>query len=161
MVKKIEEHICDVLSDDTQKDALSFVSHLQANDMRIERFTYHGEDTLHWEVKFQEKLVCYILLNPENPGWTIMPDNSSTARFADFQADDDIKEVAWKNINICHDGNRCGSCANGRGTRIRIFGKEFDDVCGMAYSFTNPDTAALGLAKKMMDIRKTDILEKQ
>jgi hypothetical protein len=87
-----------------------------------------------------------------------MPDNSSTGRFADFQASDDIKEIAWRNINICHDGNRCGSCVNGRGTRIKIFGKEFDDVCGMAYTFTNPDVMALELVKIMMDVRKSDIL---
>ena len=87
-----------------------------------------------------------------------LPDNSATSRLEDYQADEDIKEAAWKNINICHDGNRCGSCKTGRGTRIKIFGKEFDDVCGMAYNFTNPDIKALKLAIKMMDVRKNDIL---
>jgi hypothetical protein len=158
--KRIEDFITEILTGDAQENALSFVSHLRTSDMQIERFTYHGEDTLHWEVKFQKGLVCYILLDSENSGWTIMPDNSSTERFSDFQADEDIREIAWKNINICHDGNRCGSCNNGRGTRIKIFGKEFDDVCGMAYSFTNPDFLALKLAKRMMDIRKSDIHER-
>ena len=158
--KRIEDYIGEVLNGEAKENALSFVSHLLANDMRIERFTYHGENTLHWEVKFQEELVCYILLDSENSGWTIMPDISSTEKFADFQADEELKEIAWKNANVCHDGNRCGSCANGRGTRIRIFGKEIDDVCGMAYCFANPDANALKLVRIMVDVRKSDILGK-
>ena len=159
--KQIEDYINEILTSDAKENALSFVSHLRASDMQINRFTYHGEDTLHWEIKFQDQLVCYILLDAENPGWTILPDSSSTERFADYQADDEIKEIAWQNANVCHDGNRCGSCANGRGTRIRIFGKEIDDVCGMAYCFTNPDANALKLVRTMMDVRKSDILGKR
>lgn len=155
--KRIEDYVNEVLTGDAQENARSFISHLQESDMSIERFTYHGEDMLHWEITFQEDLVCYILLDAETSGWTIMPDSSSTERFADFPADDEIKAIAWENVNICHDENRCGSCKNGRGTRIKIFGKEFDDVCGMAYNFTNPDDAAVKLAKKMMDVRKEDI----
>ena len=156
--KIIEDYICETLKVDVKDNALSFVAYLRSNDMQINRFTYHGEDMLHWEVKFQDQLVCYILLDSENSGWIVMLDISSTERFADYDADDDIKETAWKNINICHDGNRCGSCENGRRTNIKIFGKVFDDVCGMAYNFTNPDEMSLTLLKKMIDIRKNDII---
>ena len=52
--KRIEDFIGEVLTGAAQENALSFVSHLLANDMQVGRFTYHGEDTLHWEVKFQD-----------------------------------------------------------------------------------------------------------
>ena len=161
--KRIEDAIQNALKDDAQANALAFVAHLRTCDMRIEKFEFHGKDKLHWEVKYKGELVCYILINApdENFGWTIMPEGSLTSRFADYPLDDAWKEVAWNNLNICHDGNRCGSCAEGRGKRIKICGKEFDDVCGMAYNFTNPDAMALELAKKMMDIRKSDILSKE
>jgi len=160
--KKIEDSIGEVLTGEAQENALAFVSHLRANDMLIERFVYHGEDKRHWEIKFKDEIVCYVLLNDpddETISWTIMPDNSSTNRFAEFQADDDLKEIAWNNLNICHNGN-CGGCSQGTGTRKKIFGKEIDNVCGMAYNFTNPDIMALKLAKKMMDIRKSEVIGK-
>jgi len=157
-VKRIEDFIGEVLTGNAHEYALAFVSHLQASDMLIERFTYHGEDTLHWEVRFQGKIVCYILLDAENVGWTIMPDNSSTGRFAEYSIDDAMKETAWQNLNICNDG-RCGGCSQGTGARRKVFGKEIDNVCGMAYNFTNPDAMALKLAIKMMDIRKSDIIQ--
>ena len=154
--KRIEDFIGEVLTGKAQEYALAFVSHLRKSEMLIERFTYHGEDTLHWEVNFQEELVCYILLDAENSSWTMMPDNSSTSRFADYTIDNDMKETAWKNLNICDDG-RCGGCNQGTGTRRKVFGKEIENVCGMAYNFTNPDALALKLAIKMIDVRKDDI----
>ena len=159
--KRIEDFICEVLTEEAQKNALAFVAHLRASEMLIERFVYHGEDKRHWQIKYKDEIVCYILLNDpddETMSWTIMPDNSSTNRFAEFQADENIRETAWKNLNICHNGN-CGGCSQGTGTRKKIFGKEIDNVCGMAYNFTNPSVMALELAKLMMDTRKNDILE--
>jgi len=136
--KSIEEYIGEVLANTAQAHALAFVSHLRASDMTIKRFTYHGKDTLHWEVKFQGELVCYILLDAENAEWwSIKPDNSSTSRFADYPIDDTMKEIAWQNLAICIDGH-CGGCAHGTGTPKMIFGKEIEHVCGMAYDFTNP-----------------------
>ncbi|MCL2194800.1 MAG: hypothetical protein FWB76_02495 [Oscillospiraceae bacterium] len=154
--KSIEEYISEVLADSQQEQALSFVSHLRASDIEIKRFTYHGKDTLHWQVKYKGELVCYILLDAEKSSWTVMPDNSATSRFADYPIDDAMKETAWQNLNICMDG-QCGGCAHGTGTPKMVFGKEIAHVCGMAYNFTNPDAKALQLAIKMMDVRKGDI----
>ena len=156
--KKIEDFIREALSGEAQDNALEFAAYLRASDMLIEKFDFYGEDKLHWEVKYRDKIVCYILIedSEETVSWMIMPDNSSTKRFADFQADEHIKEIAWNNLNICHSGN-CGGCKQGTGSRRRILGKEIDNVCGMAFNFTNPDSAALEWVKKMMDIRKNDI----
>jgi len=156
--KRIEDYIGEVLTDNAQY-ALSFVSYLRASDMLIKRFTYHGKDTLHWEVNYKGELVCYILLDAETAGWTIMPDNSATSRFANYAIDDAMRETAWQNLNICKDGH-CGGCKHGTGTPKMVFGKEINDVCGMAYNFTNPDATALKLAIKMMDVRKGDIAAK-
>ena len=147
-----------MLSDNSKELALAFISHLHENDMTIERFTYHGEDTLHWEVRFQGHIVCYILLDAEKSEWTILPDNSSTSRFAEYEADDCTKGTAWKNLNICNNGH-CGGCGEGTGARRLAFGREIDHVCGMAYNFTNPDAMALKLAILMVDVRKKDCVK--
>ncbi|MCL2532169.1 MAG: hypothetical protein FWE40_08450 [Oscillospiraceae bacterium] len=157
--KSIKEYIGEVLVGSTQEHALAFVSHLRSSDMTIRRFTYHGKDTLHWEVKFQGELVCYILLDAENSDWTMMPDNSATSRFSEYPIDNVMKETAWQNLNICNNG-RCGGCKQGTGNPTMVFGKEIEHVCGMAYNFTNPDAKALQLAIKMMDVRKSDIAQK-
>jgi len=154
--KRIEDFIGEVLSRNAQEHALAFVSHLRASGMVITRFTYHGEDTLHWQIKFQGENAGYILLDAENAGWTVMPVNSIKARFANYEADDAMKETAWSNLNICNDG-KCGGCSAGTGARRKIFGKEIDNVCPMAYNFTNPDSTALKLVIEMMGVRKSDL----
>ena len=154
--QQIEEFIDEVLSGNTQERALAFVTYLRTNDMAIIRFTYHGKDTLHWEVKYKGKLVCYILLDAENSGWTIKPDHSAASRFADYPIDDAMKEIAWQNLAVCVNG-QCGGCEKGTGITLMTFGKEIENVCPMPYEFTNPNDFALRLAIKMMDVRKADI----
>ena len=64
-----------------------------------------------------------------------------------------MKEIAWANVDIC--GN-CGYCAGG--TRKTIFGREFDKVCITPMSFLSPDDETLACVKKLIEIRKNDIL---
>lgn len=74
----------------------------------------------------------------------------------DFPLDKNLKEVAWKNVNAC--GN-CGGCSNVGGIRKTVLGKEFDRLCNSTMAFTNPDSEVLKCAKKMVEIRKNDILK--
>jgi hypothetical protein len=66
-----------------------------------------------------------------------------------------IKEIAWANVNQC--GN-CGGCGNPGGKRKTILGKEFDAVCNAAMQFVNPGKESLECAKKMVEIRLSDII---
>jgi len=55
----------------------------------------------------------------------------------------------------------CDSCTEscGKGTRKRILGKEFDNVCSSSFAFGNPDGDALECVKKLLEMRKRAILE--
>jgi hypothetical protein len=93
----------------------------------------------------------------EKPGpgpWTIWSDDSGSTCFENFPLDDRIKEIAWKNVDIC---KNCGGCNLGTGTSKIIFGREFDNVCRTTMKFINPDVKTLECLKKIVEIRKNDI----
>jgi hypothetical protein len=69
--------------------------------------------------------------------------------------DEQTKKIAWKNIDFCLSG---GCCNDNMGKRKVIFGKEFDNVCIAILRFNNPNAEAVECLKKMVEIRKTDIL---
>ncbi len=71
----------------------------------------------------------------------------------DFPLDEHLKEIAWKNVDFC--GN-CGYCTGG--THKTVFGKEFDNVCRTTMIFSNPNAETLEFMKKMVLIRKHDII---
>jgi len=155
----IENSIADVLTGDAQHNALEFIAYLRASEMLFERGKGYWENKLYWMIKYKDEYVCFILVGAEEkPGpdpWTIWSDDSGSNCFEDFPLDEHLKEVAWKNVDIC--GN-CGGCGNPEGKRKTIFGKEFINVCRTTLRFTNPDTGELKFMKKMVEIRKNDIL---
>ncbi|GHV06659.1 hypothetical protein FACS1894217_05790 [Clostridia bacterium] len=64
--------------------------------------------------------------------------------------DEYAKEIAFEHVDF-------GTC--GGGISVKLFGKEFYPVCnGTTFRFSNPDTEALECAKKLIEIRKNDIL---
>lgn len=70
----------------------------------------------------------------------------------DAPVEEEIKEIAWKQVDRC--GN-CGSCGGGR--KKVIFGREFDGVCGCTFRVDNPGAKELLFLKKMVEIRKNEI----
>ncbi len=163
-INKIENVITNVLKGDTQKNALDFVSYLKANEIPIQ------ESENYWEIKYKGECVCFIWIDGSDavPGpWTIWSaqipgtwatwnDGKDSSEYTDFQLDEQIKETAWANVNVC--GN-CGGCDLPGGSRKTVLGKEFDHLCNSAMAFTNPDIKALDCAKRMIDIRKSDIIK--
>ena len=160
--QKIEDFIGEVLTGEDQKNALEFAAYLKASEMQFERGGGYWEGKLYWGISYKDESVCYILIgSEEKPGpgpWIIWSDDSGSNWFADFPLDEHMKEIAWKNVDMC--GN-CGGCSNPGGTRKTIFGKEFNNVCRTTMRFTNPDTETLEFIKKMVEIRKNDILGKK
>ena len=73
----------------------------------------------------------------------------------DYPIENELREIAWKHVDTC--GN-CGSCGGGR--KKNIFGKEFDRVCVYTFRIDNPDERDLLFMKKMVEIRKEEILKK-
>lgn len=160
-VRGIENVIKDVLKYDAQKNALDFVTYLRSIDIPIE-----DESENYWEIKYKNECVCFMWISGSDdlPGpWTIwsaqVPGTWATwgnCKYVDFPIDEHIKEIAWRNVNVC---GKCGGCDNIGGLRKTVLGKEFDDLCNSTMAFTNPDIEALECAKKMVDIRINDILK--
>jgi hypothetical protein len=158
--QSIENFIAEVLAGDAQHNALEFVAYLRASEMQFERGKGYWEGKLYWMIKYKDEYVCFILINgsedkTEPEGLTIWSDDSDSNCFEDFPLEEQLKKVAWKNVDIC--GN-CGGCGKPGGTRKTIFGREFNNVCRTTMRFTDPDTDALECIKKMVEIRKNDIL---
>jgi len=161
MEKEIEDYIGLALIESANKNALEFVVFLRANEMQFTRCKGYWEDKLYWAVNYNDKSVCYILISDEekkNPhSWTIWSDDSGSTWFKDFLLDEQLKDIAWKNVDICGNVNGvCGGCAGK--IRKKIFGKDFDNVCGTTFRFDNPESETMECIKKLIELRKTDIL---
>jgi len=160
--QKVENHITEVLSDDMQKSALDFIAHLKANEMQFERGAHYWENKLYWCVNYKGESVCYILffspasiVDSTDP-WVVWADDSGSKWYENYSIGEKTKETAWKNIDICENTDEiCGGCMGK--TRKTIFGKEFDNVCGITFRFDNPDTDAVECMKKLVSIRRYDI----
>ena len=160
--KRIEEVISETLEGNSQKNALDLASYLRANEIALE------ESESYWEVEYKGKVLCFILINgsdqapgpwtiwsDQEPGtWTSWSDEGYIHEHKDCSVDEHTKKVAWDNVNFC--ASCGGDCSPGR--RKTILGKEFDNLCSSAMAFTNPDLEALDCIKKMISIRKSDIL---
>ena len=161
MPNHIEDATNELLTKDEQKNALNFVAFLRTNDMIFERSTTeYWKDKLYWYVKFQDEFVGFILVNgygavgdeTEPEGWIFWSDNYISNLFAEFPLDEHTKEIAFKHIDF-------GTC--GGGLTVKLFGKEFSPVCnGTTFRFDNPDYISLKCAKKLVEVRKNDILKK-
>ena len=84
---------------------------------------------------------------------TIWSDDSNANWFEDFSLDEHMKEIAWMNVDIC---KNCDCCSGG--TSKIIFGKEFYNVCRTTFKFINPNDKMLGCVRKLLEIRKNNIL---
>jgi hypothetical protein len=156
--QSVEYCISEILIGDAQVNALDFVAYLRANDMQFERGIGYWADKYYWLIKYKDQYVCFLLLNggedeTEPDGWVIWSDDSGSDWYSASLFDEHTKEIAWEHIDFCAN---CGSCSGG--TRKTIFGREFDDVCRTTFRFNNPNTEAVACMKKLVEIRKQDIL---
>ena len=154
--RKIQDYICEELSLDDQKIALDFIECLKKNEIEFIKDNGYWKDKIYYLIKFKSKCVCYIAIkDPDEKDnlWSIWSDDMGSNWLEEIPLEKGIKETAWKHIDFC--GN-CGSCGGGK--RKVIFGKEFDNVCGCTFRIDNPDSDALLFMKKMVQIRKKEIL---
>jgi len=153
--KNIQAFINEFLTDKAQENAAEFVAYLQANEMLFERCRGgYWADKLYWLIKYKTEYVCFILVNGYEAGdWVIWFEGGNADWFSDSLLEAHMKEIAWQNADFC--GN-CGYCDGGK--HNDIFGKEFDNVCRTPLSFTNPNNEELGCMKKLVEIRKTNII---
>lgn len=157
--KNIEEIINEDLSLNDKAVALNFISYLRENELEFvrDRRGYWKERIYFW-VQYKKDCVCFIAISdpdePENR-WTVWSDDMSFDFLTDQEVDDKLKNTAWKHVDLCA---HCGSCSGGRNKTV--FGKEFSNVCGCTFRIDNPDRNDLIFMKKMVEIRKKELIEK-
>jgi hypothetical protein len=107
--------------------------------------------------------VCYILVNgigeeKESAPLAIWSETSDTSDFAWYEiypVDEQTKQIAWNNVDICARCSPNAPCYGG--LRKKIFGKEFEHVCRCTFRFNKPDKNTLEYVKNLIEIRKSDI----
>ena len=148
---KIEVELNEDLSGDRLKNALNFIAYMKTNDM-----TTHAEH--HSAFEYKGEWVCIVCIIPVDdvPGWVIF-DNPLTSKFDNFPVDEDLKEFAWANVNICTSCGGSSGCGSQPGRTKIIFGKEFNNICTSDVAFWNPDADALKKIMQMIDIWKKSV----
>jgi len=164
--KRIEEVISETLRGDAQKNALDFITYLRANEIEI---PLDGPDNNFWDATYKGEGMCVINIQihdghssfdtfiqklPET--WANWPDGKKGDEYVDFPVDERTKEIVWANVRP-HDSTCYGECSPG--SRKRILGREFDNLCKCALGIYNPDTETVDCMKKIMGGLKSDILK--
>ena len=155
--RTIEDIISDVLKGEAKKNASDLVAYLRADGESGEfSIAMHDEkDESGWNVS---NLGFIIITGSDDfPGpWTMWIGADNIGQHAEIPADEHIKEFDWEHVSPC--GSCGGDCSPG--VRTKIFGKDFENTCQSNLIFVNPDAATVESVKKIIDIRKNDILKK-
>jgi len=147
--RKIENMIREMLPAEAQKNALDIINYL-GKDVLLE-----DEDWC-WIAKYKDETVFHFRIGgfQDEPNWLAW--SASAFDYSETEIDEKFKEIAWKNICTC---GSCGSeCAPGR--RAVIFGKIFENCCTSSLMLINPNGDGLECLKKLIDIRKADIISR-
>lgn len=153
--RNIEDYIRAELSAGDQAIALEFVSYLREKNLTFLKDNGYWKDKIYYLVKLKETCVCFIAIkDPEEPDnhWTVWSDDMSSEVLGEYALPEDLKEIAWKHVGLC---GGCGSCGGGR--IKRIFGREFDRVCGCTFRFDNPGEDTLRFMKQMVELRLEEL----
>jgi len=164
-IRKFENELKDFLSGDTLKNALDFVDYLKINEIIT---VFSGYENV-WHVRYLNEHVCVIVfldsaakpicffdgvMKPPDP-WTIFWGDYDEYEHKDVQVDERFQEFVWASVHTCE---KC-PCNNKMEMRRTIFGKEYENLCHCSLAFTNPDAEALEYVKKLVEMRKRNIVD--
>jgi len=152
----IENLINKVLKGEAQKNALDLIAHIRANEdvFTIPMCEDNAENI--WNGCDVSNL-GYIVINGSDdfPGpWTIWFGANNFGEYSKAPVDERIKEFAWKHVSPC--GNCGKNCTTA--TNTKVFGKVFENTCMSNLLFVNPNAEAVECMKKLIDIKKNDII---
>ena len=159
---KIEDVISKGFTDDKLKNALAFVAHLRTLDLPLKEFDKE-ERTYYFDIEYKGIMLCFIHVSQKSItvyssqvpcSWIYWSDGENDIEYTEPVVDDIIKKAAWKKVRKC---GSCG-CKSAPGTRKKILGKEFDNVCVSALGFRRPTADAdWECIKQMVTAMKNDI----
>lgn len=159
IVEEMKQQVANTLSEQARDNAINFIEFLVEQEFQFELSTTdYWMNKQYWYVKYQNEFVGFILINGYMPvkddtepeGWIFWSDNYNSDLFANYSVDEMTKEITYKHIDF-------GTC--GGGINAKIFGNEFSPVCnGTTLRFDNPSADEIKVMKKLVSIRKLDIL---
>ena len=157
-VEKIENIIAETLVGEAQENARSFVRRLLRHNLLFENGKGYWEGKPYWMVKYKNEYVCFLFIHGspakyegEPEGWMIWSGENDSSWRADRLLDDQTKETAWKNVDVCGKCSPDSLCFGG--SRKTVLGKTFDNVCRTTFRFDNPNAEAVECAKKLIELR--------
>ena len=161
--KIIEDVIKNVLKGDAQKNALELIAHIRANEDagKFSISMYDDENESAWGGLTVSNLGYIVVTGSDDfPGpWTMWMEADNLGEGLETLADENLKEFAWSHVSPCGNcGAHGGQCAPGKHTRI--FGKDFENTCQANLIFINPNAETVEGMKKIIDVRKNEILQK-
>jgi len=151
----IEELINIKLRGEAQKNALDFIAHVRTYD-DIFTISMCSDKNDEWNGCDVSNL-GYIVANGSDdfPGpWTMWFGVSNIGEYAETPIDECVKTFAWKHVSPC--GNCGKECAPA--TNTKVFGKDFENTCQSNLLLVNPNEEAVEYMKKLIDIKKNDII---
>ena len=154
MAKQIENYVEENLTGEARQTALEFIDYLRTNEYEFIKDNGYWKDKIYYLIKFRDECVCFVAIkDPDEPEnlWTIWSDDSRA--YEDDSVEEDIKSIAWQYIDYCVN---CGSCGGGK--HKIVFGKNFEKVCRCTFRVNNPKANDLSFLKKIVDLRKKNIL---
>lgn len=162
----IEETIKQELIGDDQKRTLAFVSFLRANEMEFIRGDGYWANQYYWYVRYMGDDICYILVNGTGEEkdsaplavWADTSDSSDGSWYENNLLDKHTNEIAWDNVDFCAKCTPGSPCYGGMCKTV--FGREFNGVCRCTFRFDKPDDRELECIKKLIEMRKCDIISK-
>lgn len=147
--RQIEAYICENLTGEAKETALDFIAFSRQKGIEFYKDTCPDwRDKIYYWLKFNGRCVAFVAIkDPDEPDhlWTVWSDDSMAFEHGDI--DDEMKDIAWKYIDLCC---HCGSCGGGR--KKTVFGRDFDGVCGCTFRIDNPDHDDLPFMKKMVEV---------
>jgi len=149
---KIEDVICECLDGDMRQAASDFADYVKSMKMSP-RWTNRNA----WVVNYKGRGVCKIYVGDN--AWLIRPSfnhDYDDALFA-FLLEERLEDIIWENIYHCR------ACGKSPSTCMRksaiVLGREFKGVCScILFQFRNPSCVAIECVKKLIDYRRTTII---
>lgn len=160
--QNLEAHIREVLTGDEQKNALALAAFLRENEMQFERGSGYWADKRYHMVMCKDEVVCFILINgygsvrhqDEPEGWIIWSnasDSSNSQWYENAALDENINDIARRNIYYCAKCSPGSSCYGGL-SKV-IFGQEYENVCRTTFRFDNPNSETVECVKKLLKLK--------
>ena len=137
-----------------RKDALDFIDFLRLNGFILTEL----DDVHGWSVNYKgTPAICVYF---DVAGFEFVIDVCTRDFNSDGLLDNELKEFTWTHTCICPQGCDGTTICDRSQKNIKIFGKEYENICITPLQFFNPDVKDFTQVKKLILMLKQNIDDK-